>query len=101
MQDFSSTKTFGSDVKQTFTYKITVKNNQTKAVKMVLKDQYPTSTQKNVEVELLKETTAPSFNIKETGVLTWEETLAPGETKTYLVSYSVKYPKNMNLNLPS
>ena len=101
MQDFSSTKTFGSDVKQTFTYKITVKNNQTKAVKMVLKDQYPTSTQKNVEVELLKETTAPSFNIKETGVLTWEETLAPGETKTYTISYSVKYPKSINLNLPS
>ena len=99
LHDFSSTKTFGSDVKQTFTYKITVKNNQSKAVKMVLKDQYPTSTQKNIEVELLKETTAPTFNIKETGVLTWEETLAPGETKTYLISYSVKYPKNMSLNI--
>ena len=99
LHDFSSTKTFGSDVKQTLTYKITVKNNQTKAVKMVLKDQYPTSTQKNIEVELLKETTVPSFNIKETGVLTWEETLAPGETKTYIISYSVKYPKNMNLNI--
>ena len=25
--------------------------------------------------------------------------LAPGETKTYQISYSVKYPKEMNLNL--
>ena len=99
MHDFSSTKTFGSDIKQVLTYKITVKNNQSKAVKMVVKDQYPTSTQKGIEVELLKETTKPTFNKPETGVLSWEETFAPGETKTYQISYSVKYPKDMNLNL--
>ena len=99
LHDFSSTKTFGSDIKQVLTYKITVKNNQSKAVKMVVKDQYPTSTQKGIEVELLKETTKPTFNKTETGVLSWEETLAPGETKTYQISYSVKYPKEMNLNL--
>lgn len=99
LHDFSSKKIFGSDIKQVFTYKITVKNNQKKTVKMVLKDQYPTSTQKGIEVELLKETTKPSFNKPETGVLTWEETFAPGETKTYQISYSVKYPKDMNLNL--
>ena len=99
LHDFSSTKTYGSDTKQVLTYKITVKNNQSKAVKMVVKDQYPTSTQKGIEVELLKETTKPTFNKTETGVLSWEETFAPGETKTYQISYSVKYPKDMNLNL--
>ena len=99
LHDFSSTKIFGTDIKQVFTYKITVKNNQTKAVKMVLKDQYPTSTQKGIEVELLKETTKPTFNKTETGVLSWEDTFAPGETKTYQISYSVKYPKDVNLNL--
>lgn len=99
LHDFSSKKTFGSDIKQVFTYKITVKNNQKKPVKMVLKDQYPTSTQKGIEVELLKETTKPTHNITETGVVTWEETFAPGETKTYQISYSVKYPKDLNLNL--
>lgn len=99
LQDFSSTKLLGSDIKQVFTYKITVKNNQNKTVKMVLKDQYPTSTQKGIEVELLKDTTQPTFNKTETGVVTWEETFAPGETKTYQISYSVKYPKDMNLNL--
>ncbi|MDR2918500.1 MAG: DUF4139 domain-containing protein [Tannerella sp.] len=99
MHDFSSKKTFGSDIKQVFTYKITVKNNQKKSIKMVVKDQYPKSTQKGVEVELLKETTKPTHNITETGVVTWEETFAPGETKTYQISYSVKYPKDMNLNL--
>ena len=99
LHDFSSKKFLGSDIKQVFTYKITVKNNQQKTIKMVLKDQYPTSTQKGIEVELLKETTKPTFNKAETGVVTWEDTFAPGETKTYQISYSVKYPKDMSLNL--
>lgn len=100
MQDFSSTKLFGSDIKQVFTYKITVKNNQKKEVKLKLKDQYPVSTQKNIEVELLlKETTKPTANKTDIGVVTWEDTFQPGETKTYQFSYSVKYPKGMNLNL--
>ena len=99
MQDFSSTRLFGSDVKQVFTYKITVKNNQKKEIKLTLKDQYPISTQKNIEVELLKETTPPTTNKADTGVLTWEDTFQPGETKSYQISYSVKYPKGMQLNL--
>lgn len=99
LQDYSSTKFLGNDVKQVFTYKLTVKNNQTKPVKMVLKDQYPRSTQKNIEVELLKDTTPWTANKEETGVITWEETLQAGETKVYQISYSVKYPKGSNLNL--
>lgn len=99
LQDYSSTKFLGNDVKQIFTYKLTVKNNQTKAISMVLKDQYPRSTQKNIEVELLKETSAWTANKEETGVVSWEETIQPGETKTYQLSYSVKYPKGSTLNL--
>lgn len=99
LHNFSSTKLLGSDIKQVFTYKITVKNNQNKTIKMVLKDQYPISTQKGIEVELLKDTTKPTFDKTETGVVTWEDTFTPGETKTYQISYSVKYPKDMNLNL--
>jgi uncharacterized protein (TIGR02231 family) len=100
MQDYSSAKFLGSDTKQAFTYKLTVKNNQNKPVKMVLKDQYPISTQKSIEVELLtKETTPWTINKEDLGVVTWEEELKAGETKTYQISYSVKYPKGSNLNL--
>lgn len=100
LRDYSSTKFLGNDVKQVFTYKITVKNNQNKAIKMVLKDQYPISTQKNIEVELLtKDTTTPTVNVEDLGVITWEETFQPGETKVYQISYSVKYPKGMNIGL--
>ena len=100
MQDYSSTRFLGNDTKQVFTYKLTVKNNQNKSVKMVLKDQYPISTQKNIEVELLtKDTTPWTANKEDIGVITWEEELKAGETKVYQISYSVKYPKGTRLNL--
>lgn len=94
-----SKSTGGGDNKQIFTYKITVKNNQNKPIKMVLKDQYPKSTNKEIEVEFLqKETTTPTFNIEDLGVITWEESLNAGESKTYQISYSVKYPKGKSIN---
>lgn len=100
LQDFSSKKTFGNSITQVFTYKITVKNNLNKTIKMVVKDQYPKSTNSEIEVTLLtKETTTPTFNKEDVGVLTWEEDFKAGETKEYRISYSVKYPKDKTLNL--
>ncbi|MDR2293327.1 MAG: DUF4139 domain-containing protein [Prevotellaceae bacterium] len=99
MQDFSSVKFLGSDTKIILTYKITVRNNQNKDIAMILKDQYPLSTNKNITVELLEKTTKPTTNRDDIGVITWEEMLKAGETKEYFISYSVKYPKGMKLNL--
>jgi len=100
VKDLSSTKTSGNDVKQVFTYKLTVKNTHTRSVKMILKDQYPKSAIKEIETEFLeKETTKPTFHKEDVGVLTWEETLKHGETKTYQISYSVKYPKGKEIAL--
>jgi len=100
LQDFSSTKFLGNDTKQVFTYRLTVRNGQNKPVKMTLKDQYPLSTQKNIEVELLtKDTTPWTANIEDLGVITWEEEIKAGETKVYQISYSAKYPKGSRLNL--
>jgi hypothetical protein len=94
VQDFSSRKFVGSEAEQIFTYSLTVRNGRNKPVQMTLKDQYPISSQKEIKVALLDRTTAPSFNVEDIGVLTWEEELQAGETKTYEISYSVKYPKN-------
>ncbi|MDR2885713.1 MAG: mucoidy inhibitor MuiA family protein [Rikenellaceae bacterium] len=100
LRDFSSVKALGSDIQQVFTYQITVRNNQNKPVLMVTKDQFPLSTRKDIEVVLnTKDTTPWTAKKDETGVITWEEQLDPGTTKTYRISYTVKYPKGMNLNL--
>jgi len=99
LQDYSSTRFLGNDVQQVFTYKLTVKNNQNRPVKMVLKDQYPISTQRNIEVTLRRETTPWSAHNEDVGVITWEEELGAGETKVYQISYGVKYPRELKLNL--
>jgi TonB-dependent SusC/RagA subfamily outer membrane receptor len=97
LSDFSSVKFLGSNKKQTFTYEITVRNNKKEKIQMELKDQYPLSTNKDIEVELLQHDGA-SVN-EETGILTWKLELAPGEVKKYRISYSVKYPKDKVINL--
>lgn len=97
LMDYSSTKFLGSNKLQKFTYELTVKNNKKDTVRMVLKDQYPLSTNKEIEIELLDDGGA-SVN-SEIGVLTWKLELAPGEVKKVRFSYSVKYPKDKVLNL--
>ena len=100
LTDFSQVKILGSDTKVTLAYKITVKNNQNKAVKFTLKEQYPISSQKEIKVELLdKETTKPTYNKEDIGVVTWDFDLAAGESREFRIAYSVKYPKDKKINL--
>jgi len=88
-------KFIGSSKKQTFTYEIRLRNGKKEAVNLLLKDQYPVSTDKDMEVELLAAEGA-AIN-KETGVLTWKLNLKAGATETIRISYSVKYPKDKNI----
>jgi len=97
LKDYSSIKFLGSNKKQVFTYELTVKNNKKEAVQMLLKDQYPLSTNKDIEIELLESSGAA--NNTELGVLSWKLQLPPGESKKLRVSYSVKYPKDKYVNL--
>ncbi|MCR5551197.1 MAG: DUF4139 domain-containing protein [Bacteroidales bacterium] len=97
--DYCSTKHVGSTTTVTQSYRITVKNNQTKAVKLTLKEQYPLSSNKDIEVKLEDVKPAATYNKTETGVLTWDVELKAGETQTFVVTYSVKYPKDRSINL--
>ena len=97
--DYCSTKHVGSTTTVTQSYKITVKNNQTKAVKLTLKEQYPISSNKDIEVKIDEVKPAATYNKTDTGVLTWDVELKAGETRTYVVTYSVKHPKDRSINL--
>jgi uncharacterized protein (TIGR02231 family) len=94
--DYSSVNFMGSNKKQVFTYEIIVKNNKKEKIQLLLKDQYPISSTREIEEELL-ESSGAEVN-KDTGVLTWKVELAPGASKSYRISYSVKYPKDKTVN---
>ena len=90
-------KFLGNNKLQKLTYEITVKNNKKEAINLLLKDQYPLSTTKEIEIELLESNDA--MVNPETGLLTWKLSLAAGESKKLRFSYSVKYPKDKMVNL--
>ncbi|HTC00306.1 MAG TPA: mucoidy inhibitor MuiA family protein [Ferruginibacter sp.] len=97
LMDFSSIKFLGANKKQIFTYETTVKNNKKDAIDISIKDQYPISQNKEIEVELLESKEARVNT--ETGELNWNLKLAAGEVKKIRISYSIKYPKDKILNL--
>ena len=90
--DQSGTKFLSSKKEQTFTFDITVRNNKKEAIEMLLKDQYPLSSNKDIEVELLQSDNA-KVN-QETGILSWQLQMKPNETKKIRISYKVRYPKD-------
>ncbi len=91
IKEFKSVKR--NDTKtETYTYETTVKNNKNKPVELQLKDQYPISQTKEVEVVLTEDGSANIDN--ETGLMNWNIKLQPGESKKIRFSYQIKYPKN-------
>lgn len=92
----SGTKFLSSGREQTFTYDIIIRNNKKESAKITVKDQYPISTDKEIETSLLQ--SDGSKVDAESGILTWELNLKPGENKKLRISYKVKYPKNRNID---
>lgn len=92
IMDAKSSQVSGSTKRQTYLYELRVRNGKVNAIDMLLKDQYPISTDKSIEVELVDNGGA-AVNT-ETGVLTWRIDVKPGETKTYRFMFTVKSPKD-------
>jgi uncharacterized protein (TIGR02231 family) len=95
VKDYTSTKTSGNTTKQIFTYELTVKNNKTTDIEILIKDQYPISTIKDVTVTL--DESADAMINTDNGVLTWKMTVKTGESKKKRFTYTVKYPKELKI----
>jgi uncharacterized protein (TIGR02231 family) len=95
VKELSSLKTVDKMYKQSFTYELIVKNNKATDINLLLKDQFPLSTIKEVEIKL--EESGDAMVNPETGVLTWKIELKPGESRKLRFSYTVKYPKDKKI----
>ena len=95
--DYSSVKFLGSNKIQKFTYQLTVKNTKKEAINLLLKDQFPLTTNKEIEVELIDDGGAEVNS--DIGVLNWQLKLAAGEIKKIKFTYTIKYPKDKIVNL--
>lgn len=97
VQEFSDKKVIGSNRKDNYTYKIIAKNNRDIPVRLSLYDQIPISQDSDISITI-NETSAATYN-ETTGKLTWLLNLKPGESKSYQISFTIKYPKNKTIRV--
>jgi len=91
IKELTSWKLIGSKKEETRAWKISVKNNKSQAINMVLLDQVPVPTIEELELDI-KELSGGRRN-KESGEIKWILELEPQENKELELKFSLKYPK--------
>ncbi len=97
VEDKTSKKLIGSERKETMTFEITVKNNSTAPLTLSIHDQVPVSTDSEIKVDVLE--TSNAVLDENDGLLTWNVSLQPGESRAYVLSFAVRYPKNKRVQV--
>ncbi len=94
--ELSKRQLLGNNEKETFYFETTVRNNRDKEINVLLEDQLPISSNGEIEVAMLE--ISGAVLEKNTGKLSWNMKLAPGESKTVTLGYSIKTPKSMKVS---
>lgn len=95
VKDLTSWKFIGTKKEDTRAWNISIKNNKSQAIQMVLLDQVPVPTLEEIELDI--EELSKGKRNKETGEIRWTFELDPGESKSFDLKFTLKYPKNRNL----
>ena len=90
-KNLKSVKMIGSNVREAYSYTITVRNTRKEPATIILQDQQPVSNDKDIELED-KDTGGSEYD-EATGLMKWTVKLAPNESKKLTFGYTVKYPK--------
>src|SRR5690554_139418 len=92
LTEYSENQFIGAHRKETLAFQLTLRNNKTYPVEVVVYDQLPISTNKDIQVEGL-DLSGASLDA-DSGKLTWKVALKANETKEIILKYSVRYPKD-------
>ena len=95
IKEFSKKQFLGSNKIDYRTFEISIRNNKKQSINLIVEDQFPLSTMKEVEVDKIENKEADLDS--ETGKLKWTILLEPAKEKKVGFKYSVKYPKNNTL----
>lgn len=97
LKEFGAKKFLGGNKTESREFEITLLNAKKTPVNLIVQDQFPVSTNKEIDVEDISATEAAIE--KETGLVTWTLILSPGQEKKLQLSYVVKYPKDRRVVL--
>ncbi|MDO5106318.1 mucoidy inhibitor MuiA family protein [Capnocytophaga sp.] len=95
IKDFSSRQFIGGKKEVSKLWKTTLRNHKKQPIKIVVYDQIPVSTSKDIEV-ITKNNSGGKIH-KETGKIEWNFTIQPSQKQEFELEYSVKYPKDRTL----
>lgn len=82
---------------RTFMYQVEIQNNKSTEIQIVVQDQYPITTQSEIQIELIEKSNAKEISGK--GILEWEYSMKPGENRKMEFGYKVKHPKDQPITL--
>jgi hypothetical protein len=97
VKDKSSNKILGSRQKYEATWEIKIRNNGGALIPIIVKDQFPISTNNDIKVKR-NDLENGELN-EETGIITWKLSLPVGNSQIYQFGYSVDYEKGRVLYL--
>lgn len=97
IKDLSKNKFFSDNKEYAKAWELVVKNKKKVSIDLILEDQIPVTTQKEIVVE--REELSGASVEEETGKLRWVLKLAPDEQKKINMRYTVTCPKDYVLNL--
>jgi len=97
LEEFSNKKVVGPNRKDSYTYEIKIKNNRSTSIQLNLFDQIPISQDSGIEITV-DQISAASHNLL-TGQLQWIVNLAPGESATYKLGFTIKYSKDKEIKV--
>lgn len=86
-----------NNIEQTVNVTLVVKNTKSTPINISLKDQVPISQDTDIKIFDIK-TNDGTLN-SSTGIIKWNINLEGKQTKEVKFSYTIKYPKNLNLEL--
>ncbi|MCE3294830.1 MAG: hypothetical protein K0R65_544 [Crocinitomicaceae bacterium] len=93
----SKNRAIGSRQKFEVAWEIKVKNNGGAEIPLLIKDQFPVSTDNDIKVKR-GEYSGAKLDDK-TGILTWETVLPKNQSKSFTFDYTIDYQKGMILYL--
>lgn len=97
IDQFTKRRTIGANRVETRSFKITVRNKKSQAIKLTLFDQLPVSVNSNITVNPL--TISNGEHDQQTGEVKWELDLKAQQNTELEMGYEVKYPKNQRVYL--
>lgn len=97
VKDVSATSFFGSTKAINNSFEIAVRNNKKEAVEVLVEDQIPVSTDKDIEIKLTANPNNANYDAAE-GKLIWRINLEPNKSETLRFGFELKHPKNKLIN---